>query len=104
MTLTKESRDQEIMINVAGVIEDYLKNRQNDFKTVPSSLGLTDQTLNGKIDEYNKAQLYRKSLLESQIPANNPAIKEQDEIIEKLRTDILEATRGIKSLHFGFDE
>ena len=84
------------MINVAGVIENYLKNRQNDFKTVPSSLGLTDPTLNGKIDEYNKAQLYRKSLLESQIPPNNPAIKEQDEIIEKLRTDILEATRGIK--------
>ena len=58
---------------------------------------LTDPTLNGKIDEYNKAQLYRKSLLESHIPSNNPAIREQDEIIERLRTDILEAMKNIKA-------
>ena len=93
---SKSMKDQEIQIDVTGIIENYLKDRQNDFKTVPSSLGLTDGTLNGKIEEYNKAQLYRKSLLESQIPTNNPAIKEQDQIIEKLRTDILEAIKGIR--------
>jgi len=93
----KGLRDQDILMNLAGIIENYLENKQNDYKTVPSSLGLTDITLNGKIEEYNKAQLYRKSLLESQIPISNPAVKEQDEIIEKLRNDILEAANNIKA-------
>ncbi len=93
----KSYKDQEILMNVTGIIEDYLKDKQNDYKTVPSSLGLTDMTLNGKIDEYNKAQLYRKGLVESHIPLNNPAVKEQDEVIEKLRTDILESMKNIKA-------
>ena len=54
MTLIK-AKDQEILLNLTGMIENYLENKQNNYKTVPSSLGLTDLTLNGKIDEYNKA-------------------------------------------------
>jgi tyrosine-protein kinase Etk/Wzc len=93
----KAINDQSILMNVTGLIENYLKDKQNDFKTVPSSLGLKDVTLESKIQEYNKSQLYRKSLLESHIPENNPTIKEQDEMIEKLRADILETMRNIKS-------
>ena len=47
--------------------------------------------------QYNKAQLDRKGLLDSHIPADNPAVKELDEMIEKLRTDILEAMKNIKT-------
>ena len=93
----KSLKDQEILVNVAALIENYLKDKQNDYRTVPSSLGLPDLTLSAKIDEYNKDQLYRASLLQSHIPPNNPLIKEQDETIEKLRTDILEALKNIKS-------
>ena len=93
----KSLQDQEILMNVTGLIEDYLKDKKNDYKTVPSSLGLSDETLSGKIDAYNKAQLDRKGLLDSHIPADNPAVKELDEMIEKLRTDILEAMKNIKT-------
>jgi len=93
----KGANDQEVLLNVTGIIEDYLNDKQNNFKTVPSSLGLTDPTLGGKIDEYNKAQLYRASLLQSHIPETNPIVKEQNGIIEKLRTDILEAMKNIKA-------
>lgn len=93
----KGMKDQEILLNVTGIIESYLKDKQNNYKTVPSSLGLTDLTLSGKIDEYNKAQLYRTSLLQSHIPETNPLITEQNEIIEKLRNDILEAMKSIKA-------
>ena len=89
--------DQGILMNVTGLIENYLGDKQNNYETVPSSLGLKDETLDAKIQEYNKAQLYRKSLLESHIPVNNPVVKEQDQIIEKLRADILEAMRNIKT-------
>jgi len=93
----KNVREQEVLMNVSGLIENYLKDNQNNFRIVPSSLGLKDVTLEDKIGEYNKAQLYRTSLLESHIPVTNPAIKEQNEIIEKLRTDILEAMKNIKT-------
>jgi len=93
----KGAKDQEILLNVTEIIENYLKDKQNNYKTVPSSLGLTDETLSGKIEEYNKAQLYRSSLIESHIPETNPLVKEQNEIIEKLRTDILEAMKNIKA-------
>lgn len=93
----KSARDQEILLNVTEIIENYLHDKQNNYKTVPSSLGLTDPTLSGKIDEYNKAQLYRAGLIESHIPESNPLVKEQNQIIEKLRTDILEAMKSIKA-------
>lgn len=93
----KSFKDQEILMNVAGLMENYLRDKQNDYKTVPSSLVLTDLTLSAKIDEYNKDQLYRASLLQSHIPPTNPLVKEQDVIIEKLRTDILEALKNIKT-------
>jgi capsular exopolysaccharide synthesis family protein len=93
----KGINDQVILLDVTGLIEKYLQDKQNNYETVPSSLGLKDITLENKIQEYNKAQLYRKSLVDSHIPLNNPVVKEQDEIIEKLRADILEAMRNIKT-------
>jgi len=93
----KSLKEQEILMKVTELVEGYLKDKQNNFKTVPSSLGLSDLTLSAKIEEYNKAQLYRAGLLQSQIPPNNPFVKEQDQIIEKLRTDILEAMKNIKT-------
>jgi tyrosine-protein kinase Etk/Wzc len=93
----KAVRDQEILSNITELIENYLKDKQNDYRTVPSSLALTDPTLSGRIEEYNKAQLYRAGLLESHIPETNPVVREQNEIIEKLRTDILEAMKNIKA-------
>jgi len=93
----KAAKDQEILLNVTELIENYLKDKQNDYRSVPSSLILTDPTLNGKIEEYNKAQLYRAGLLQSHIPETNPLVREQNEIIEKLRMDILEAMKNIKA-------
>lgn len=93
----KSQKDQEILMNEAGVIEDYLIDKQFSYQKVPSPLSLPDLTLQAKIDLYNKAQDSRAGLVESHIPASNPAVKEQDEIIEKLRTDILEALKNIKA-------
>jgi len=93
----RAANEQAMLINVTVLVENYLRDKQNNYRTVPTSLGLKDGTLEAKIQEYNTAQLYRKGLLESHIPSTNPAVKEQDEIIEKLRTDILEAIKNIKA-------
>lgn len=93
----KDLSDQQILMNLSNLIQDYLTDKQNDYKLVPSSLGVKDITLESKIDEYNKAQLYRSGLLESHIPPNNPVIKQQNQLIEKLRIDILEAVKNVKT-------
>ncbi|HEY0432712.1 MAG TPA: polysaccharide biosynthesis tyrosine autokinase, partial [Chitinophagaceae bacterium] len=93
----KSLTDQRILLNMADLIEKYLANSGNTDKLVPSSLGLEDQTLRDKINKYNEAQLYRAGLLKSHIPESNPLILEQNSIIEKLRTDILEAMKNIRT-------
>jgi len=93
----KSLTDQEILMNMTGLMENYLIDKQNDYKIVPSSLGLQDPTLQSKIEEYNKVQLERAGLIESHIPENNPLIKERNQILERLRTDILEAMKNVKS-------
>jgi tyrosine-protein kinase Etk/Wzc len=91
--------DQQMRLSVAGMIDEYLNDKQNQFNriVVPSSLGLDDVTLNELVNGYNKAQLTRRSLLESNIPPENPAVKEAEALIEQQRRSVLENIRNIKS-------
>lgn len=96
----KVLNEQTLQVNVADMINDYLEDQRNEFTKVPlvpSSLGLEDPTLNGLVAEYNKAQLARQDLLNSNIPVNNPVVKEAGKQIEKLRQSILENLKNIKS-------
>ncbi len=92
-------REQQMKLSIAGMIDDYLRDKQNQYSkvVVPSSLGLEDVTLNELVNGYNKAQLARTSLLESNIPPNNPAMKESEAIIEQQRQSVLENLKNIKS-------
>lgn len=82
--------------NVAQMIENYLGNSRNAYETVPSSLGLSDGTLNMMIAEYNGAQLARKNLIDANIPATNPRVQQQSDLIERLRINILESLRILR--------
>lgn len=94
----REINRQQLQINVADIIRDYLGNKQNVFTQVivPSSLGLTDATLNALVEGYNQAQLQRQSMLEANVPVNNPLVKEREQEIEKLRQSLLENLRNIR--------
>jgi hypothetical protein len=35
----KAAKDQEILLNVTGIIENYLRDKQNNYKTVPFIIG-----------------------------------------------------------------
>lgn len=91
--------DQQARLMVAEMVENYLLDKGNEFNevTVPSSLGLEDITLNELVSGYNKAQLERRSLLESNIPANNPSVKLIEAVIQQQRESLLENLRNIKS-------
>ena len=93
----KGINEQGLQMNIASMIEDYLKDKQNEFNTVPSPLTLSDPSLSGFILEYNKSQLERKRLIDANVPVNNPLVKENEDLIEKLRTNILQSIHNIKS-------
>ena len=95
----KSINEQSVKLNVAGIIDDYLADKKNEFTrvVVPSVLGLEDPTLNELVSAYNKAQLERRQLVDGNVPVANPAVKVFDGQIEKLRVSIRENLRNIKS-------
>lgn len=90
---------QQVQVNVANMIEAYLRDSKNDFSVVPSSLGLADATLNTMIAAYNVAQLERKGLLDANIPAANARVQQKTGQIEQLRLNILESITNVKAAY-----
>lgn len=86
-------------LNRATMLDDYLSDKKNEFSkvVVPSSLGLEDETLNELVTYYNKVQVDRQNLIESNVPVNNPAVKEITGEIERSRARIRENLRNIKT-------
>ena len=111
----KSLGEQEFQLNIADYVDSYLRDKKNEYSKiltpsslavkdsasviknpVPSSLGLSDPVLNAYIEAYNKAQIDRQNLLNSNIPPQNPSVKELSALIEKVRTNILESLKNIK--------
>lgn len=95
----KSLNEESIKQNVAQGLDEYLSDKKNEFNkvVVPSSLGLDDPTLNDLITGYNKTQIDRKSLIDANIPPANPAVRELDGQIEKIRLSIRENLRNIRT-------
>src|SRR5205085_8408607 len=93
----KAIKEKKHQMSIASIIEGYLKQKKNQFNTVASPLTLQHVAVNAFILQYNTSQLERKKLVEANVPENNPLVRQQDEIIEKLRTNILAALANVKS-------
>jgi tyrosine-protein kinase Etk/Wzc len=91
--------EQQLKLNVADYIQDYLQNKQNLYNAVvvPSSLGLEDATLNELVAAYNKSQLERRMLLDDNIPEGNPSVKVVEGQIEQTRQSVLENLKNVKT-------
>jgi capsular exopolysaccharide synthesis family protein len=94
--LSEQMAEQSAQAEIAQTVEYYLRNSQNDFNTTPSTLGITDVTLNTLIAAYNVVQLERKALLDRLIPPNNPQVKAKELEIEQLRRNALENLGNIR--------
>jgi len=95
----KVLNEQTLQVNVTDMIDEYLRDKDKAFTkipVVPSSLGLTDPTLNNLVTQYNQAQLARQQLLDANIPVNNPVVREAEGTIEKVRVSILENLKNIR--------
>jgi capsular exopolysaccharide synthesis family protein len=93
----KEIEAINIQLEVLKSIETYLQGQEaGSFELVPSTLTLTDATLNGLIAKFNELQLDRERMLRTTKP-NNPIILNINGQLSNLRDNILENLRNIKN-------
>jgi tyrosine-protein kinase Etk/Wzc len=92
----KELETQRLQLKLLELINRYLADGKNNYSRVPTSLSIDDATLSGLIAAYNTAQLERQVMLDSNIPLQNPRVKQKEDQLDKLRTSILENIRNIR--------
>jgi tyrosine-protein kinase Etk/Wzc len=84
-----------IQIEVLESIEKYLQKAGDQSSTVPSTLGIKDETLLVLIGQFNQLQLERERMLRTTQPGN-PLVQNIAEQLVELRVKILENLRNIK--------
>lgn len=93
----KETNVQTAYLDIATMLDNYLQDKTNKYTPVPSSLGISDETLASLADNYNKTQLLRKDYLESNISPESLIIKEVESQIEELRKKLVENLKNIRA-------
>lgn len=92
----RELESINIQIDVVQNIERYLKSQApNQYDIVPSTLTISDATLNGLIARYNELQLDRERQLRT-ARANNPGILLINDQLDNLKQNILENLKNIR--------
>lgn len=95
-----EFRKQQIEIEtqyaVIEMIEDFMKNPENQYALIPLNIGLNDHTAVEGLRQYNDALLERMKLLKS-THINNPIIEIQNEQIDAMRTNMLATIHSLKA-------
>jgi len=93
----KTINELTLKMDIIDILSNYLRDKRNQYQKVPTTLSLEDVTLNLMVAEYNKAQISRQQLLDGNVPVGNPVVKEINDQIEKLRTNVLENLKNIKA-------
>ena len=89
--------EQTLKLSLTDMVNSYLRDKKNQYEKVPTTFNLNDITLTQLVKEYNEAQIARQGLLDGNVPAGNPLVKELNDKIEKYRTSIQENLKIIRS-------
>ena len=81
--------------SVVESLEKYINNSVSQFELVPSTLGLSDPTLNDLTGKYNNLQIERQRLLRTAQP-DNPIVQNINEQLSGLKSNISENLKNIK--------
>lgn len=90
----KELSDFELQLEIINSLERYVS--QGELRLVPSSLNISDLTLNSLIEKFNELQLERQRMLRTSQPSSS-LIRNIDDQLSNLRVNIQENLRNIKS-------
>lgn len=94
--LEKITQEQRLKLSSLDILESNLKNKSAQ---VSASAGVDDPALGQMLTKLNEAQLQRKAMLDANIPADNPQVKQLDESIEVLRRGSLANVEGLKKTY-----
>jgi capsular exopolysaccharide synthesis family protein len=94
----KQLIELEVKTKVADFLSEYIKNRDNDFKLVPTNLGIEEPVLIQLVTEYNRLQLDREANLRT-TSAKNAMIIGMEGTLEKMRVNIKEALQSVKNAY-----
>lgn len=97
--LNENLRMQEIQLQIAELLEQYINQPANKLSLVPSTLGLTDPTLLELTADYNKLIGERITQLQTGATQNNPIVKNLEKNIEEARVKILQNLINIKQVY-----
>lgn len=89
----KELASFDLQLEIINSLEDYLQ--QEELRLVPSSLNISDATLNGLIAKFNELQLDRQRMLRTIQPSSS-LIQNMDDQLANLRNNIKENLNNIK--------
>jgi tyrosine-protein kinase Etk/Wzc len=84
-----------IQIDLLESLESYLRKNAGQYSMVPSTLGIKDETLQTLLGKFNELQSTRERMLRINLPTSL-LIKNIDEQIANLQTNILENLQNIK--------
>ncbi|MBA4166670.1 MAG: polysaccharide biosynthesis tyrosine autokinase [Chitinophagaceae bacterium] len=97
--LNTSQRQQEVQLQVASLLEQYLNQPANRLSLVPSTLGLTDPTLLQLTAGYNQLVGDRLTQLQTGATLNNPVVKNLESNIEEARIKMLQSLVNIKKVY-----
>ncbi|HLZ87021.1 MAG TPA: polysaccharide biosynthesis tyrosine autokinase, partial [Puia sp.] len=92
----KSLQDQEVKITIVNWLLDYIGKAENNYRLVPTDLGIAEPTLLGQIAQYNQLVLERESNLKT-TPAQNPLITRIDGNLDKVRQNMLQALQNVRT-------
>ncbi|MBL7736805.1 MAG: polysaccharide biosynthesis tyrosine autokinase [Chitinophagaceae bacterium] len=97
--LSENLRQQEVLLKVAEILEEYITQPANRLSLVPSTLGLTDPTLLELTTSYNRLVSERLSELQTGATVNNPIVKNLEKGIEEARLKMIRNLHNIKQVY-----
>ncbi|MDH7463650.1 polysaccharide biosynthesis tyrosine autokinase [Chitinophagaceae bacterium 26-R-25] len=92
----KQQTESNVKLSIINWLANYLSNKSNYDKLVPTTLGIEEPALADYILSYNKLQLEREASLRS-VPEGNPIIQKMDVSLDKMRRDMIEVLNNIRS-------
>ncbi|HTN06095.1 GumC family protein [Agriterribacter sp.] len=94
----KQLVTQQVQIGVVDYLLQYLNDPSNQYKIVPTDLGIQESTLLPLLSQYNALQLQRNNLVQTTGPSNT-ALLTVNATLAKLREQIQEALKNVKEAY-----
>ncbi|MCS3801741.1 GumC family protein [Niastella sp. OAS944] len=94
--IDKQISELEVKQRITTFLQEYIGDQKNEHEIVPTSLGIDDNTLAELITQYNQFQLKLDAQLKT-TTASNVTVKVLEGQLEKLRSDLLENLKNLKT-------